>query len=209
MDSHGLSTRGKITATALELFSINGFSTVSVRDIGKAVGIKESSLYYHFKNKEEILRTIFQQAEEEMQRRKNRFNDALSLSPKVSCENFVLAGQAYLEGFLLEPSMMKLIRVLTIEKQRNKDAAALYRQLLFTEPGAHQAKVFSLLMDRQEIPKDNAEAMAAEYQAILLYVFQKHFSGSQAEAPDHTEALTELAALLRRFFVRYFECGEG
>lgn len=39
---------------ALELFSKKGYSGVSVRDICGELGLKESALYYHFKNKEDM-----------------------------------------------------------------------------------------------------------------------------------------------------------
>lgn len=44
-----MTTKDNIIEQALRLFSAKGFEAVSVRDIARAVGIKESSLYYHFK----------------------------------------------------------------------------------------------------------------------------------------------------------------
>ncbi|MFZ3590564.1 TetR/AcrR family transcriptional regulator [Bacillus sp. DJP31] len=44
---------------SIELFSKRGFSGASIRGITKDVGIKESSLCKHFRNKDEILETIF------------------------------------------------------------------------------------------------------------------------------------------------------
>ena len=45
---------------SIELFYRNGYSRTSVRDIVKAAGITNSSLYNHFISKEEILYTIIQ-----------------------------------------------------------------------------------------------------------------------------------------------------
>lgn len=53
-----MTTKDNIIEQALRLFSAKGFEAVSVRDIARAVGIKESSLYYHFKNKQDIFDTI-------------------------------------------------------------------------------------------------------------------------------------------------------
>ncbi|MFF2890540.1 TetR/AcrR family transcriptional regulator [Paenibacillus sp. NPDC057967] len=44
---------------SIDLFSRQGFNAVSIRDITGLVGIKKSTLYYHFKNKEHILSSIF------------------------------------------------------------------------------------------------------------------------------------------------------
>ena len=47
-------TKERILDVSLELFSQRGYSAVSIRDICKGVGIKESSVYYHFENKQNI-----------------------------------------------------------------------------------------------------------------------------------------------------------
>ena len=43
--------REAILAAAEELFSTNGFTAVSVRDIAKAAGANPGSVTYHFKTK--------------------------------------------------------------------------------------------------------------------------------------------------------------
>ena len=52
-------TKESIEQVALDMFSKRGYHAVSIRDIGKAVGIKESSIYYHFKNKQAIMDSLF------------------------------------------------------------------------------------------------------------------------------------------------------
>ena len=53
-----MSTKERIVDEALTLFSIKGYKGTSVKQIANAVGIKDSSLYKHFKSKQEILDTI-------------------------------------------------------------------------------------------------------------------------------------------------------
>ncbi len=48
-----------IVATAAELFARTGFGATSLDDIGEALGVTKGALYYHIKNKEEILKLIF------------------------------------------------------------------------------------------------------------------------------------------------------
>ena len=50
-----MNTKEKILETSLDMFARFGYTAVSIRDICKQVGIKESSVYYHFKNKQSIL----------------------------------------------------------------------------------------------------------------------------------------------------------
>ena len=54
-----MNTKDKILIEALSLFSVYGFSGVSVRDIAKFIGLRESAMYKHYKNKKVI---NFQQA---------------------------------------------------------------------------------------------------------------------------------------------------
>jgi len=56
--SKGSKTKDKILKHALKLFSSKGYKATTVRDIAGAVGIKQSALYNHFKNKNEILETL-------------------------------------------------------------------------------------------------------------------------------------------------------
>ncbi|MFT7034205.1 MAG: TetR/AcrR family transcriptional regulator [Cyclobacteriaceae bacterium] len=46
--------RSQILAAAQDIFNRLGYSKTSVDDISQAVGMKKSSLYYYFKNKEDI-----------------------------------------------------------------------------------------------------------------------------------------------------------
>lgn len=198
------STKQKIVATALDLFSIHGFTTVSVRDICKIVGIKESSLYYHFSNKEQILHTILHEAEQQTEILKLNFVNELNEQEKIEQASFVYAGVWYLEQYLLEDNMYKLIRMLTIEKQRNEQAAALYHKLLFTWPLEHQEQVFRYMMMSSLIEQDNAYVLAAEYQSLILFVFHKYFAGCEEITATITAAAKqELMMQLERFYNRY------
>jgi len=53
-----LSTKEKIKVEALKLFSTMGFKGTPVRTIARQVGIRESTIYSHFKCKEDILKNI-------------------------------------------------------------------------------------------------------------------------------------------------------
>ncbi|WP_158095148.1 TetR/AcrR family transcriptional regulator [Gottfriedia luciferensis] len=53
-------TKDKILAVALALFSKNGYEGTSLSEIARAVGIQKPSIYNHFKSKEEIFLTIYE-----------------------------------------------------------------------------------------------------------------------------------------------------
>ncbi|MDP1715220.1 MAG: TetR/AcrR family transcriptional regulator [Anaerolineales bacterium] len=55
-----MDTREKILDTALTLFNKEGTAAVSTNHIAEAAGISPGNLYYHFHNKQEIIRELFQ-----------------------------------------------------------------------------------------------------------------------------------------------------
>lgn len=56
-----MKTRDKIIDCALQLFNEQGTKAVSTNHIAAATGISPGNLYYHFRNKEDIIRAIFEQ----------------------------------------------------------------------------------------------------------------------------------------------------
>ncbi|MFJ9427029.1 TetR/AcrR family transcriptional regulator [Streptomyces sp. NPDC101249] len=53
-------TRDEIRRAALELFTDRGFDATSTRDIAQVLGINQSTLYYHFKSKDDIVRSLLE-----------------------------------------------------------------------------------------------------------------------------------------------------
>ncbi|MFE6978301.1 TetR/AcrR family transcriptional regulator [Streptomyces sp. NPDC057682] len=52
-------TRQRIQDVALELFSEQGYEKTSLREISEKLDVTKAALYYHFKTKEDILVSIF------------------------------------------------------------------------------------------------------------------------------------------------------
>ncbi|WP_201258919.1 TetR/AcrR family transcriptional regulator [Streptomyces ambofaciens] len=53
-------TRQRIQDVALELFAEQGYEKTSLREIAERLDVTKAALYYHFKTKEEILVSIFE-----------------------------------------------------------------------------------------------------------------------------------------------------
>ena len=51
-------TRSRIQAVAVELFSEQGYDKTSLREIAERLGVTKAALYYHFKSKEDIVRSL-------------------------------------------------------------------------------------------------------------------------------------------------------
>ncbi|MFE3637142.1 TetR/AcrR family transcriptional regulator [Streptomyces cellostaticus] len=53
-------TRQRIQDVALELFAEQGYEKTSLREIAERVDVTKAALYYHFKTKEEIIVSLFE-----------------------------------------------------------------------------------------------------------------------------------------------------
>ncbi len=53
-------TRDKIQAVALELFAEHGYEKTSLREIAERLDVTKAALYYHFRTKEDIVVSLFE-----------------------------------------------------------------------------------------------------------------------------------------------------
>lgn len=60
-----MKTKDKIVHISIELFNRNGVVAITTNHIAKELGISPGNLYFHFANKEEIIRQIFRQMAKE------------------------------------------------------------------------------------------------------------------------------------------------
>ena len=51
-------TRERIQRVALELFAEQGYERTSLREVAERLGVTKAALYYHFKSKEDIVRSF-------------------------------------------------------------------------------------------------------------------------------------------------------
>lgn len=58
-------TKTRILDIALELFNTEGSHSVSTNHIAQAMGISPGNLYYHYRNKEEMVRALFERLVQE------------------------------------------------------------------------------------------------------------------------------------------------
>lgn len=196
-------TRQKIKETALALFSKNGYDAVSIRDICGKVGIRESTVYYYFKNKKSMFDELLADFETVTAKVQNDFNSRFSKTVTVGEDSFLRVGLAFLNNYLLDDRILKLLRMLSIEQQRSADAAALLHRVLFEDPLRKMETVFEAMMAGGVWKKHDAKAMAVEYYAPIFLAFQRYFSSGDVTDENRKMADAMVAAHLSDFFRRY------
>jgi len=195
-----INTKEKLELAALELFSRKGYQAVSIRDICGVVGIKESSVYYHFKNKQALMDSLIDRVDGIVEEMKERFDRKFAVAENVSEEAMGEVAVGILENYLLHPYVFKVISILSIERMRDAGADLNYQKLLFDLPLAQQEKVFGEMMDRSYIKKNQAAILAQEYQAIIYFAFQKNCVGPCLEDPGIETAKREIRDNIRDIY---------
>lgn len=187
-----METKERILWEALDLFSHKGYAGVSVRDIARAVGIRESSLYSHFAGKQEIFQSIVDiclKKAEEYYRRKN-----IPFSQKEDLSVFDRKGEALEETlldtfryFFEDPWNLRFRRLLAVSRFEDERAGELYKELYCRYPMEIQAAVFrNLLATGKFLPRD-PEALALEFygSVYLLMNLCETWEEAQGRLRDH------------------------
>jgi len=159
-----ISTKQKILEAAIDLFSQNGFSAVSVREITKQVGIKESALYNHYKTKDEILETIYTLFQMEQQKSLPPVEQLEGILKAVSPKDFLLQGFKSFKHAVSNPLMVKLWRILNIEQYRDSRAREMIIELTYKGTIAFLERAFQILIEQNKIKPLEPRLLAYEYQ---------------------------------------------
>jgi AcrR family transcriptional regulator len=154
-------TKEKIFDVAVDLFSKHGYNGVSVRKIAAGVGIKESSIYNHFKNKEEILHCIFDCFQEGMREQRP---DASELAYEIECmaprEVFRLIFIRY--GKNRNPRIDKIAAILFMEQYINQRARSFVKEFMLKEPTDYYEEILKTMSVKNRIRNDIDLKMVAE-----------------------------------------------
>ncbi len=92
---HGQDMKARIMSEAIRLFCEKGYQATSVREIVDATGVTKPTLYYYFKNKEDLFRIILSESMEEHLRRLSVAANTESLAIE---ETLLAIAQMYIDN---------------------------------------------------------------------------------------------------------------
>ncbi|MDD3796778.1 MAG: TetR/AcrR family transcriptional regulator [Lachnospiraceae bacterium] len=202
-----MTTRERIVEEALTLFSINGYKGTSVKNIADAVGIKDSSLYKHFKSKQEILDTIV----ETMRRHMEDMSDTFGLPSDDDLEEAASVYSGFDETMLVDFSkkiflfylkdsfMSRFWRMGNIEQYQNPEVSAVYRQLFLADSISYQTALFAEMIKEHIFTGEDAQVMAMYFYSPIFFLLSKYAN----EAEKEEEALGILEKQVREFYRIY------
>jgi AcrR family transcriptional regulator len=168
-------TRERILDVAIDLISRKGFGAVSIRDIAREVGIRESSIYNHFKSKDEILDTIIEYFMAELTRCYPAGAPMEVLLEQHGPEGFLKIGaRAYLEG-INKPRIAKIWRIISIELYRDEKVRQFFRSTMVKVPIASWEQTFGRMAELGYIKECDTGMLAREFFYYCLYLFFDYF----------------------------------
>ena len=194
------STKLDILNTAIDLFSKKGFSSVSIRDITRRVGIKESSLYNHYKSKDEILVTIFDLLESKFQKSPELEERVKSINAEYEIGSIWMTHFEQFKKQLIAPQLQKLLKILIMEQFRNKRARKIILTHLIEEPVKFTEKILKKIFEAKHIKADPV-ILAVEFQYPLItmkneYILRKQdnldVQSVEKKMKDHIVFFTNL-----------------
>ena len=181
-----MSTRDKIMDVALNMFSERGYEAVSIRDICGEVGIKESTLYYHFKNKKDILDSLIEKFRSHIDgllAHVDEITDKPAQKKRKNVDPSVQIVDSYMiDSYLFDPFCNLMLRLMMIEQFHNEEIRALYEKTLFTDPYEIQLNIFKKLGAAGVIPEKDVEWIVKEYYSYMtMLTFRYLLNGDLTE----------------------------
>lgn len=161
-------TKNRIIAASIELFAAEGYSGASVRDITGKVGIKESSLYKHFKNKDEILETIFAHFRRETDNMLPPLQHLDAIARTMSVTELLERGIALFLEHMNDPINRQVWRILYNELFRHPIARQIYVQELMQRSVDCMAAVFEKMIEQGKMKPIPARTAALEYECASI-----------------------------------------
>jgi AcrR family transcriptional regulator len=200
--TNGSTTKDRIEEIALDLFSVHGYKAVSIRDICKKLGFTESSIYYHFANKQAIMDSLLNKIDLLTNQMIAAFDQQFQLASNVTAEEMSMVAVGELVGYLLEPYVLKMISMLSVERMSDPKAQGMYQKIVFKLPLAQHEKVFQEMMNRGIIKSNDAALLSRQYYAIIYLAFQKNCVGNAITPEIIKAASDEVSSGVIEFYQR-------
>lgn len=198
-----MTTKELIIEKALSLFAEKGYQGTSVKNIADAVGIKDSSLYKHFKSKKEIFDTIVQEMSSRMEQMslghglpdETEMENAAVLYGGLTIEALIELSKSIFLFYLRDVFAARFRRMLTIEQYRDREIYEVYRQIFMEAAITYQAALFEEMCRQGIFTSSSSDVMALHFYAPIFFLLNKY----DQEPEKEEEAFQVLEAHVREF----------
>ena len=190
-------TKDRILTLALEKFSQNGYAGTNIRELTESLGLVKSSMYRHFKSKEEIWNTL-------LDRMSQYYEDHFGSPERLpdipdSLEEFITTIMHMVDFTVHDEKIIMTRKLLMIEQFRNERARDLATLHFNTGLKDMFTRIFAGMMDKGLLRRDDPAMLALSYTAPISALI--HLCDREPEKTDDVLAQTEAFS---RHFVRVY-----
>ena len=177
-----------------------------MKNIADAVGIKDSSIYKHFKSKQEILDAIVDQ----MKGRMEELSGTLGIPQDIDEDSVMTAykdlslqelqeisRKAFL-FYLKDEFMSRFWRLSQMEQYQNREIYNIYRSIFFEQSIKYQTELFAEMIRQGAFREADLEVVAVNFYAPIYFLLSKY-----QEESDVEEALRMLDKQIEEFYHIY------
>lgn len=203
-----MSTKERITEEALTLFAEKGYKGTSVKNIADAVGIKDASLYNHFKSKQEIFDSIVALISKHISSLSEQLGlpqydketkEASELFKKLDMQNLKELSKKAFTFYLTDPYISKFWKIAHMEQYQNEQIYSMFRQIFIDNAISYQTKLFQEMIDINILKKRDARAAAINFYAPIFLLLTRYSN----ETDKMNDALDILDKQIEEFFYIY------
>ena len=190
-------TKERILEAALEMFSQKGYAGTNIRELTASLGLVKSSMYRHFKSKEEIWNTLL---DEMIAYYGARFGSPENLPPiPDSLEGLVVMTRHMTDVTIRDEKIIMTRKLLSIEQFRDDRARDLATKHFLTGLKEMFTHIFAGMMDKGLLRKDDPAMLAFAYTAPISALI--HWCDREPEKTE--EAMAQIEAFSRHFIRTY------
>jgi AcrR family transcriptional regulator len=178
--------RQEILDAALNAFAERGFQGASVREIARAVGVNEATLYHYFPSKKSILDALIDQL---MQGRERVYE--VADDPRKTLEEALTSLIGRTMEVMKDERERKFLRLLMIEGPRLACLGRYPFLRVFHEGGERLMHVFEKLMASGRMRRTNPGVVALQFLApLMIFGFHQHGLGGRQVEPINIAEFT-------------------
>ena len=190
-------TKERILAAALEMFSQYGYAGTNIRELTASLGLVKSSMYKHFKSKEDIWNTLL---DDLIAYYEARFGSSEHLPPVPdSLEDLVSMTMRMVSFTIHDEKVVKSRKLLSIEQFRDERARDLATKYFLTGLKDMFTQIFAGMMGKGLLRRDDPGMLAFAYTAPITALI--HLCDREPEKVD--EAMAQVEAFSRYFIKTY------
>ena len=186
-------TKERILDEALRQFSQKGYDGTNIRELTASLGLVKSSMYKHFKSKEEIWNSLLDKM---IAYYAEHFGSAENLPPVPDTLDELVAMTLHMVDFTVHDERVVMTRkLLSIEQYRDERASQLATKHFLTGLTEMFTHIFEGMMNKGLLRSDDPEMLAFAYTAPISALI--HLCDRESKKTD--KAVKQIKAFSEHF----------